>query len=111
MTAGQIAAPRRQVRTPLVAAALLATFALGLLAGLNVPRTIGHVAQAAAHIDVAALATNSSLAEVVNERHRARELRLADTAGIVALPTSSSLAEVVIERHRARELRLDQGHP
>src|SRR5450759_4442021 len=40
MSAGQIAAPRIQVRPPLMAAALVATFAIGLGSGLVLPRAL-----------------------------------------------------------------------
>src|SRR5450759_1919134 len=40
MSAGQIAAPRIQVRPPLIAAALVATFAIGLGSGLVLPRAL-----------------------------------------------------------------------
>ena len=40
MSAGQIATPRIQVRPPLMAAALVATFAIGLGSGLVLPRAL-----------------------------------------------------------------------
>ncbi len=48
MTAGQIATPYRQIRTPMLLAALIATFGIGLLTGLVASGTVGRGAQAAA---------------------------------------------------------------
>ena len=48
MTAEQIATPYRQIRTPLLFAALIATFGIGLLTGLVASGTVGQGAQAAA---------------------------------------------------------------
>ena len=42
MTAGQIATPYRQIRTSLLFAAVIVTFGIGLLAGLNVSRIADH---------------------------------------------------------------------
>ena len=47
MTAGQIATPYRQIRTSLLVAAVIVTFGIGLLAGLNVSRIADHGTTAA----------------------------------------------------------------
>jgi len=57
MTAGQIATPYRQIRAPLLVAALAVTFGLGTLAGLAVPRTVGQAAEAASNAAAAPATT------------------------------------------------------
>ena len=59
MTAGQMATPYRQIRAPLLVAALAVTFGLGTLAGLAVPRTVGQAAEAASTVRAVAATTGS----------------------------------------------------
>ena len=52
MTAGQFATPHRQVQASMLVAALVVAYAVGLLTGLVVPRTVGHGAQIAGTVSV-----------------------------------------------------------
>ncbi len=91
MTAGQITAPYRQIRTSLLVAALAVTFGMGLLAGLAVPRTAGQVAHAAANAGVVASSTGSGTSVdtgAANLRGK-RDFQAAANAGVVASSTGS----------------------
>ena len=52
MTAGQFATPHRQVQASILVAALVVAYAVGLLTGLVVPRTVGQGAQIAGTVSV-----------------------------------------------------------
>jgi hypothetical protein len=82
LTAGQISTPYRQIRAPLLVAALAVTFGIGLLAGLAVPRTVGQVADAASKAGVVAASTGgSALAAVATNPQRLAELQAAEIGG------------------------------
>jgi hypothetical protein len=82
LTAGNIATPFRQIQAPLLVAALAATFAIGLLAGLAVPRTVGQAAEAANNVGIVAASTGSGTsATVATNPQRLAELQAAEIGG------------------------------
>jgi hypothetical protein len=82
LTAGNIATPVRQIRAPLLGAALAVTFGIGLLAGLAVPRTVGQAAEAASNAGVVAASTGSGTsATVATNPQRLAELQAAEISG------------------------------
>jgi hypothetical protein len=82
LTAGQISTLYRQIRAPLLVAALAVTFGSGLLTGLLAPRTVGQGAEAASKAEVVAAPTGgSTLAAVATNPQRLAELQVAEIGG------------------------------
>ena len=89
MTAGQIAAPYRQIRPSLLVAALVVTFAIGLLTGLAAQRVVGQGAQAAANPGGVAVATGSgTFADRFASIRAKYQLQAAAAVGAVNKPSA-----------------------
>jgi hypothetical protein len=120
LTAGQISTPYRQIRAPLLVAALAVTFGGGLLTGLLAPRTVGQGAEAASKAEgVAAPTGGSTLVAVATSPQQLAELQAAEigggglgidqvspNVGIVAAPSGgSTLAAVATNPQQLAELQ------
>ena len=91
MTAGQIAAPHRQIGTPLLVGALIVAFGVGLVTGLVAPRTVGQSAPAA--VTVSAVHQPSALVAAPAGAQAAAPVAALQGAGAPAIRGAQNFRE------------------
>jgi hypothetical protein len=106
MTAGQIATPYRQSRTPLFVAAVIIAFGIGLVTGLVGPRTIGQGAQAAATVGAVAAPAGARSVGVAGALDLGtQDFRGARDLGAANHPAAAATLPVAVSADDSRDFR------